>query len=157
MVCPSKSRLSFFESGYTHQLVGRQLKSRGGENSKLSRVTGCGKGFVLSPIRFSVLFVAAVHAMLVRFIKGPDILRALVHLQEDGVEGNPKTSACIIHEGLSGAYFTPTMQILSLSQRKVFAKSVTSIVTVFEAAGLSPSEKRTKATPGNDTAPGTLT
>ena len=46
------------------------------------------QGCVLSPLLFGIFFAATIH-VLVRFNEDPDILRDLVHLEEDlgGNEG----------------------------------------------------------------------
>ena len=41
---------------------------------------GCG---VLSPLLFNISFVTMIHTVLVRFSEDPDILRDLVHPEED--------------------------------------------------------------------------
>ena len=73
-----------------------------------------------SPLLFNI-FAAVTHAVVVRFSEDPDVVRDLVHLEEDleenaaGVSSNPL--ACV-RRGLFGACCTPTMQELRLSRRK---------------------------------------
>ena len=56
-------------------------------------LTEYGKGgCVLKPHIFNVLFAAAIHAVVERFIEDPDILRDLVHLEEDLGEDGMKVT-----------------------------------------------------------------
>ena len=48
---------------------------------------GLRQGCVLSPLMLSVLFADATHVVLVRFSEDEDIVRDLVHLEEDAVVG----------------------------------------------------------------------
>ena len=51
----------------------------------------------MSSIIFNVFFAAAIHAVMVRFSEDPDILRDLVHLEEDLGEDEVKVEplACV--------------------------------------------------------------
>ena len=52
---------------------------------------------MLSPFLFNILFAVVAHAVVVRFSEDPDIVRDLVHLEEDleedvvGVNSDPLT------------------------------------------------------------------
>ena len=55
-----------------------------GEHSEWFDVTqGLRQECVLSPLLFNVFFAEAIHVVLVRFGEDPDILRDLLHLEED--------------------------------------------------------------------------
>ena len=57
---------------------------RDDEHSEWFDVTqGLWQGRVLSPLLFRVFFAAAIHVVLVRFSKDPDILRDLVDLKKN--------------------------------------------------------------------------
>ena len=57
------------------------------------------QGCVLTPLLFNIFFAAVTHAVGVRFSEDPDIMRDLVHLDEDlednaaGVSSDPL--ACV--------------------------------------------------------------
>ena len=97
-----------------------------------------------SPFFFLVFFAAAIHAVLVRFSEDPDILRVLVHLEEDleedGVEVEPL--ACV-QRSVWGMLYDDDAGIVSKSAEGL-AKIMTVIVTVFEAAGPTVSQKKTE-------------
>ena len=46
-------------------------------------IQGLRQGCVLSPLLFNNLFAAVTHAVVERFSEDPDIVRDLVHLEED--------------------------------------------------------------------------
>ena len=46
-------------------------------------------------VQFNVFFAAAIHAVLVRFSEDADIVRDLVHLEEDVVVGKEMPLACV--------------------------------------------------------------
>ena len=84
--------------------------------------------------------------MVVRFSEDPNIVRDLVHLEEDleenaaGVSSNPL--ACV-RRAVWGMLYADDAGIVSKSAEGL-AKMMTVIVTVFEAAGLTASEKNTE-------------
>ena len=89
--------------------------------------------------------------MVVRFSEDPDIVRDLVHLEEDleenaaGVSSDPL--ACV-RRAVSGMLYADDAGIVSKSAEDL-TKMMTVIVTVFEAAGLTVSEKKFGRTPQN--------
>ena len=81
-----------------HEGMRARVRTDDDEQSEWFDVTqGLRQGCVLSPLLFKVFFAAAIHAVLVRFGDDPDILRDLVHLEEDfggnGVE--VESPACV--------------------------------------------------------------
>ena len=94
-----------------------------------------------------------MHAVLVRFSENSDILRDLVHLEEnfgeDGVKIEPL--ACV-RRLVWGMRYADDEGIVSKSAEGL-TKMMTVIVTAFEAAGLTVSEKKTE-TMLLDTQPG---
>ena len=67
-----------------HEGMRARVRTDDGDKSEWFDVTqGLRQGCVLSPFLFSVFFAAAVYAILVRFGEDPDILKDLVHLEED--------------------------------------------------------------------------
>ena len=66
-----------------HEGMRARVRSDDGDQSEWFDVTqGLQQGCVLSPLPFNI-FAAATHAMIVRFSEDPDIVRDLVHLEED--------------------------------------------------------------------------
>ena len=112
---------------------------------------GLRQGCMLLPLIFNV-FTTAIHAVLVRF--GEDILSDLVHfeenLTEDGVRVNADPLTCVRRE-VWGMLYVDDAGIVSKSVEGL-AKMMAVIVTVFEAAGLTVSERKTESmllrTPG---------
>ena len=89
------------------------------------------------------IFVAVIHAVLVRFSEDPAIVRDMVHpedLEENvvGVKSDPLTC---IQRAFWGMLYADDAGIVSTSAEG--AKVMTVIVTVVEAAGLTVSEKKT--------------
>ena len=90
------------------------------------------------------------HAVVVRFSEDPNIVRDLVHLEEDleenaaGVSSNPL--ACV-RRAVWGMLFADDAGIVSKSAEGLTLgclEMITVIVTVFEAASLTASEKNTE-------------
>ena len=94
----------------------------------------------------SVYFAAVTHAVIVHFSEDPDIVRDLVHFEEDleenaaGVRSDPL--ACV-RGAVWGMLYADDAGIVSKSAEGL-AKMTTVIVTVFEAAGLTVFEKKTE-------------
>ena len=83
-----------------HEGMRARVRTDDGEYSERFDVTqGLSQGCVLSALFFNIFFAAVTHAVVVRFGEDPDILRHLVHLEEDleqnaaGVSSDPL--ACV--------------------------------------------------------------
>ena len=82
-----------------------------------------------------------IHVVLIRFSEDPDILRELVHLEEDlGEDGGKVDPLTYVRREIWDMLYADDAGIVSKSA-KGLAKMMTVIVTVFEAAG-SPYSKR---------------
>ena len=67
-----------------HEGMGARVRTDDGEQSEWFHATQeLREGCVLSPFLFNVFFDAAIHAVLIRFGEDPDILKDLVHLEDD--------------------------------------------------------------------------
>ena len=120
-----------------------RVRTDDGEKFERFDVTqGPRQGCVLSPVLFNELLSAATHAVMLRFSEDADILRDLVHLEKDigkdGVEVEPL--ACVRRSGWCMLY-ADDAGIVSKSAEG-YAKMITVIVTVFEAAGFIVSETK---------------
>ena len=86
------------------------------------------------------------HAVVVRFSEDPDIVRDLVHLEENLEENAARESsdplACV-RTAVWGMLYADDAGIVFKSSEGL-VKMMTVIVTVFEAAGLTVSEKKTE-------------
>ena len=80
-----------------HEGMRARVCTDGSEHSEWFDGTQGLRQGVLSPLLFNVFFAAAMHAVLVRFSEDPDILRDLVHLEEDLGEDGVKVEplACV--------------------------------------------------------------
>ena len=127
-----------------HEGMRARVCTDDGEHSEWFGVTqelrqGCG----LSPLLFSVFFAPAIHAVLVCFSEDPDMLRNLVHHEEDLGENGVKVEplACV-RRSVWGMLYTDDAGIVSNSAEGLGTMTV--IVTVFEAVGLTVSETKTE-------------
>ena len=128
-----------------HEGMRARVLTDNGEHSEWFDVTqGLRQGRVLSPLLLNVFFATAIHAVLVRFSVDPDIVRDLVHLEEDlGEDGVEVDSLACVRRVVWGMLYADDAGIVSKSAEGL-AKMMTVIVTVFDAAGLTVSEKKTE-------------
>jgi hypothetical protein len=134
-----------------HDGMRARVRMDDGEHSEWFDVTqGLRQGCVLSPLLFNVFFAAAIHVVLVRFSEDTEIVRDLVHLEEGVVVGNEVPMACV-RRAMWGMLYADDAGIVSRSAEGL-SKMMTVIVTVFEAVGLTVSERKTETmllrTPG---------
>ena len=70
----------------------------------------------MSSIIFNVFFAAAIHAVMVRFSEDPDILRDLVHLEEDlGEDGVKVEPLACVRRAVWGMLYADDAGIVSKS------------------------------------------
>ena len=125
-----------------HDGMRARLRTDDGEHSGCFGVTqGLRRGCVLSPLlRFSVLFAAAIHVDLVCFSEDEHMVRRLVHLEEEGVVGKEMPLACV-RKAAWAVLDAEGAGTVSKSAEGL-AEMMVVIVTVFEAAGLTVSERK---------------
>ena len=127
-----------------HDGMRARVRTDDGELSEWFDVTqGLRQGCVISPLLFNIFFAAVLHVVLVRFSEDGDILANLVHLEEDGVGGTNEPPLERVRRAIWGMLYADDAGIVSKSPEGL-AKMMTVIVTVFEAAGLTVSEKKTE-------------
>lgn len=102
---------------------------------------GLRQGYMLSPLMLNAFFAAAIHVVVVRFSEDEYIVRGLVHLEEVVVVGNRVPLACLRRAGWAMLYADDAG--IASNSVEVRAIMMAAIVAVFEAAGLTVSEKRT--------------
>lgn len=103
---------------------------------------------------FNEFFAAAIHVVLVRFSEDEDIVRDLVHLEVDGLVRRgvgaigmrmkgPEVPLACVRRAVWGMLYADDAGIVPKSA-EALAEMMTMIVTVFEAAGFTVSEKKTE-------------
>ena len=93
-----------------------------------------------------MFFAAALHVVLVRFTKDEAIVRDLVQLNDAGavaIEEEQEPLACV-RRVVRGRSYADDAGIVSKSAEGP-AEMMAFVMTVFEAAGLTVSEKKTEA------------
>ena len=97
---------------------------------------------MLSPLLYNVFFAAVIQVVLVSFSEDKDIVRDLVHHEEDVVSGK-EVPLALMQRAVWSMLYADDAGIVSESA-EALNKMVTVIVTVFDAARLTVSEKKTE-------------
>ena len=120
-----------------------RVRTDDGEQSEWFDVTqGLWQGRVLSLLLFNVFFATSIHAVLVRFSEDPDILRDLVHIEEDlGEDGVEVELLACVRRSVWGMMYADNAGIVSKSWEDL-AKTMAVIVIIHEAAGLTVRRKQ---------------
>ena len=73
-----------------------RVRTDKGEHSEWFDATqGLRQGCLLSPLLLKVLFAAAIHFVLVRFIEDESIVQKIVHLDDDRAGRDDESLACV--------------------------------------------------------------
>ena len=116
-----------------HEGMRARVRTDDDEHSEWFDVTqGVQQGCVLSPLLFNVFFAAVINAVLVRFSEDPDIVRDLVHLEEDrvGVNADPLTR---VQRAVRDMLYADDVGTVPKSAEGL-AKMMAVIVTVFRSS-----------------------
>ena len=97
---------------------------------------------MLSPLLFNVFFAAVLRIVLLRFSEDEGIMANLVHLEENEVDGETEPLDRV-RKAVWGMLYADDAGVVSKSQEGL-TKMMAVIVTVFEAAGLTVSGKKTE-------------
>ena len=118
------------------------VRTTDGEHLEWFDVTeGSRESRLLSPLLCSSFVAAALHVVFVRLSEDEGIVRDLVNLDDDRAGRDKERLACV-RKAVWGMLYDDE-GIVSKSAEEL-AKIMTIIVTVFEAAGLTVSEKNTE-------------
>ena len=130
---------------HSHEGMRGRVRYNDGEHSEWFDVTqGLRQGCVLSRLVFNVFFAALIRTVLVRFREDPDIVRALVHLEDDlGEDGAAVDSLACVRRAVWDMLCVDDASNVSKSVEGL-AKMINVDETVFEAAGLTVYEHKTE-------------
>ena len=106
-----------------HQGMRARVRTDDGKHTEwFNVIQGLGQGRAPSPLLFNVFFADVTNTVMVPFSEDPDILRDLVHLEEDLGKDGEKVAPQTASEGINGGRCTRTMQALCPSRRKVLRR-----------------------------------